>query len=205
MTDPSYDTRYDRTPDDAPIRTALDPIRVSELLYVGEAMLQAERAPDCEKPITIHQIVWRLIQEAVECDRAIRRPSPAVKSRSGPEVYYTRSEIWGVELQWAAENITYPPRFVREMPSAAAHSRYLDVMEWFRFVTTKSKMKKTFVQMLICLANGMPPSKAADVFRSLYYSNGDAVWAAKYRAVKQIADRLRGALIELDEKVKFSA
>ena len=173
-----------------PFRTDLDPLIVSELLVQGWAMFVAETD---EEP-TLKRVIWRLIQEAVECDRAIRRPHPRVKTRSGPEVYYTPSEIWATELAWANDNIVYPPRFIREQPSPAAMARYEHVMKWFRFITSKSKQKRLFVRMLIALASGMPPAKAADAFRELHYRNGDAVWAARNRALIQIETRLKQAL-----------
>ena len=188
MSEPAYDIKPD-----LPFRTQLDPITVSQVLYAGARMLELESPPDAEPP-TINAVIWRLIQEAVECDRAIRRPAPKPKTKSGPDVCYTRSEIWAVELQWAADNIVYPPRFIRDLPSAAAHQRYLEVMTWFRFITTKSKQKRAFIKMLMALASGMPPSRAADAFPSLHYRNGDAVWAAKYRAIRQIAERLKSAV-----------
>lgn len=182
MSDLAFDIKPER-----PQRTVIDPFRTAQLVYEGGRLLEAESD---EQP-KLKPIIWRLIQEAVECDRAIRKPGPAVPSRSGPEIYYSRSEIWATELQWAADNITHPPRFVVEQPSAAAHQRYLDVMTWFRFITSKGKNKALFVRMIIALARGMPPQRAADIFRGLYYRNGNAVWAARYRALDQIAGRLK--------------
>lgn len=177
---------YDIKPERA-IRTAIDPIRTAQLVYEGGRLLEEESD---EQP-RLKPIIWRLIQEAVECDNAIRKPGPIRQTRSGPEVYYSHSEIWATELQWAAENISYPPRFVVEQPSAAAHQRYLDVMTWFRFITSKGKNKALFVRMIIALARGMPPQRAADIFKGLYYRDGNAVWAARKRALDQISDRLR--------------
>lgn len=171
----------------------LDPLVTAQVVYEGGLLYESEN----QEPAGLKTIVWRLLQEAVMCDRAIRRPGPKHKARSGPEVYYTPSEIFAVELEWVADNITYPPR-VFETPTAKAFARYQEVMTWLRFVRCRNN-KPLRIRMVLALASGMPPAKMLDVreFRPLNFGNPDAIWAAKNRAIINMADAIRGACKDL--------
>lgn len=158
-----------------------DTIRRVETIYAGIRMLELESD---EKP-TLRRAVWRLFQEAVQTQRAIKRPGPAPVGSGMPEVYHTAGEIFATEVEMTKDQIAYAPR-IQEVPTAAALDRYNEVMTWLRYMRGHNlpRARKT----MIYLAGGVPPSRVADIQG---YPNANAVEGVRYRGVLGIVERLR--------------
>lgn len=175
-------------------RWQLDPIRTAQIIYDGARVYESEEAEEA----TLHKVVWFLLQEAVHSARAINNAGPKTKRRSGLEYWFERWEIAEVEREWRMDNITYPlPEYMtRGAPTAAALSRYLDVMDWLKVVKARSR-KKRREQLILCLAGGMSPMRAVDVFKDLNFRDRKAVSGARHRAIENISERIREACNEI--------
>lgn len=158
-----------------------DTLRRIETVYAGMRMIKLET----EEQPTLRKAVWRLFQEAVETQRAIKKPGPAKPQTAMPEVYHEPGEIFATEVEMAKDQIVYPPRITRT-PTAAALERYDEVMAWLRFMRGHNLPRAR--QTMILLAAGVPPSRVADIQG---YPSADAVEGVKYRALLGIVERLK--------------
>ena len=158
-----------------------DVLRRIETVYAGLRMIQTETE---EKP-TLRKAVWRLFQEAVETQRAIKKPGPAKPQSAMPEVYHEPGEIFATEVEMAKDKITYPPR-IKQTPTAAALERYDEVMAWLRYMRGHNLPRAR--QTMILLAAGVGPSRVADIQG---YPSANAVEGVKYRAIAGIVERLK--------------
>lgn len=158
-----------------------DTLRRIETVYAGIRMVELETD---EKP-TLKRVVWRLFQEAVQTQRAIKRPGPAPVGSCMPEVFHTAGEIFATEVEMTADKIVYPPR-ITETPTAAALERFDEVMTWLRYVRGRNQPRVR--KVMIALAVGVPPARVADKYG---YPSGDAVGAVRYRAILGIVERLK--------------
>ena len=152
-----------------------------ETVYAGIRMLELET----EEKVTLRKVVWRLLQEAVETQRAIKKPGPATPITAMPEVYHAPAEIFATEVEMSKDKITYPPR-VRKTPTAAALTRYEEVMTWLRFMRGHNLPRSR--RTVILLAGGVAPSRVADIQG---YPSASAVEGVRYRAISGITARLK--------------
>ena len=158
-----------------------DTLRRIETVYAGLRIIELES----EETPTLRRAVWRLFQEAVETQRAIKKPGPAKPQTAMPEVYHGPAEIFATEVEMAKDKITYPPR-IKKTPTAAALERYDEVMAWLRYIRGHNIPRAR--QTMILLAAGVGPSRVADIQG---YPSANAVEGVKYRAVTGIVERLK--------------
>lgn len=107
-----------------------------------------------DKEATPREIVFALLCEAVETERAIRKPGPRGHVSGMPEVYHTKGEIFATEVAMIADSITYPPD-VKPVVSASQASRYMEVMKWLRYVEGRNRVQSK--RLLWLLAHGFTP------------------------------------------------
>lgn len=130
------------------------------------------------------ELVFWLLKDAARTERAMKGPGPRGHVSCMPEVYHTAGEIFATEVAMVSEGISYPPQ-IREVITAEAAGRYLEVTKWLRFVRGKTKERgKTALWLM---AKGVPPFYIA---RETGYPEGPAQRGAKYRLCGQIVDRL---------------
>lgn len=147
----------------------------------GVRMLESES----DEIVTPRRVVWRLLQEAVQTQRAIKSPGPAPVSSGMPEVYHTPNEIFATEVEMAKDEITYPPRIVAN-PSSAALERFLEVMTWLRYIRGHNLPKSR--RTIILLAFGASQQRVMDV---MGYVSVEAVDGVRYRAISGIVERIK--------------
>jgi len=167
-----------------------DTLRRIETVYAGVRMIDAET----DQKRTLRRVVWRLFQEAVLTQRAIKRPGPPPVRSAMPEVYHTPAEIFATEVEMTKDQITYPPRII-ETPTAQALERYDEVMTWLRFIRGHNipRARRT----MIALALGIPAHRVADAYG---YPNAAAVDGVRYRGIAGIVERLKRDLPKDIEK-----
>lgn len=158
-----------------------DTLRRIETFYAGVRMVETES----DKPVTARRVIWRLLQEAIQTQKAIKKPGPRGDVSCMPEVYHTPSEIFATEVEMTKDNITYPPR-ITETPTAQALERYDEVMTWLRYIRGHNLERSR--RTVIALAAGVSEIKVMDIFG---YPTREAVDGVRYRAIGGILDRLK--------------
>lgn len=158
-----------------------DALRRVETFYAGRRMLEAES----DAPVTARRVIWRLLQEAAQTERAIRRPGPAAAHTAMPEVVHTAGEIFATEVEMAKDEITYTPH-IHETPSAAALTRYCEVMGWLRYIRGRNVARSR--RAVLLLSAGVPEARVMDIFG---FRSRQAVDGVRYRAISGILERLK--------------
>ena len=130
------------------------------------------------------EIVFWLLREAAQTERAMKGPGPRGHVSCMPEVYHTIRENFATELAMVADKIAYPPK-VRVIVTASAASRYLEVTKWLRFV--RGKTLERGKNALWMMANNYPPFV---ISRQTGYAEGAPQRGAKFRLLGQIVERL---------------
>ncbi|NHK29176.1 hypothetical protein FF098_014745 [Parvularcula flava] len=169
-----------------PGREGQKAILIAEMLHQGRAMLLAE---DHDTP-SDEEIVWRLLQEAAETQRAIRGVGPRYQNKHGVDYFHSPAEIFGTEVEMSADNIQYPPQIIR-VASKQALDRYMEVMTWFTYIHTGRNERRSRKAML-ALANGCTLQRVADMCG---YGSRAGVKNMKDRALTEIAQRLRRMML----------
>lgn len=133
-----------------------DERRLETVIAAGRHMLESET----DQAPTLRAVIWRLMQEAMETQRSIKAPRPADAGSAMPEVYHTPAEIFATEVEMIADQITYPVDD-RVLPSAAAQTRYDEVMTWYRYIRSSNPPRTR--KLMLLLAAGVPPRKVSDI------------------------------------------
>lgn len=152
-----------------------------------EAAKRALLAADREA--SRREIVFALLCEAVETERAFKKPGPGGYVSGMPEVYHTKGEIFATEVAMAADNITYPPS-IKPIVGAAQATRYMEVMKWLRYVEGRNRVQSK--RLLWLLAHGLSPRHVAAKLRM---RDENQVRGAKFRRLGDIVKRLEQAKI----------
>lgn len=158
-----------------------DTLRRIETVYAGVRMLERESE---ERP-TLRGVVWRLLQEAMETQKAISRPGPRGDVSCMPEVFHTAGEIFATEVEMAKDGISYAPK-LHHVAGADQLDRYEEVMGWLRYIRARNVTRAR--QTVLFLAHGATPRRVADI---LGWPTARAAEAARYRAISSILERLR--------------
>lgn len=165
-------------------------IAIADCLAFGAKLMREERG----EAFTRRQLIWRLMQEAAETEKALRSDGP--RSGSGSiEYYFSPQEIRQVENQWTKDQISYPPR----VPKRATESevwRHGVVVGWLRFIRSHKVAARR--KMLFMMAAGMTAERVAE--SGLYaVPNAKAAEAAKIRCLNSIIDGINALGIDVPE------
>lgn len=153
MTDPAYDISYDRSTDDAPIRTAIDPIKTVDALRYGWTICHGcGYEPD---KIQLENMIWVLIVEAARVERQLPGVSGIGFPAPWPDIWRSASEIFEARRERLASGLPEYENDRRDpKPSAAQISRYSEVIIWLRFCHAADKTQA--VSVLWGRASGVP-------------------------------------------------
>lgn len=164
-----------------PVDWIRSPIDVDLAKRAVDATRRALIAHDREA--TPREIVFALLCEAVETERAIRKPGPRGHVSGMPEVYHTKGEIFATEVAMIADKIAYPPE-VKPVVSASQATRYMEVMKWLRYVEGRNRVQSK--RLLWLLAHGFPPRYVAAKLKM----KPEHVRGARHRRLGEIVRRL---------------
>lgn len=144
-----------------------------------------------EQDVSLEAVIFTLLQEAAQTERAIIKPGPAGHVSAYPEIFHTPNEIFATEIEMAKDQIAYPPS-IKASPTAQALGRYIEVTNWLRYVHGHNRARAK--RLLWLLAKNVHPRRIA-------YQEGfgsvAGVRAAKKRYLRSIAERLRRELPSL--------
>jgi hypothetical protein len=182
----------------APDPSGLSPHEVRALLADGERIFRLENDGDP----SLEQVVMTLLGEAAVTLRAIRADRPAAFGSTWPEI----AEMTQIAAENArnleraaalADGRPFDPdlyataRASQPRPSAAALRRLLNSLSMLRWVKCRTAATKgARMRLMLALAAGMSPTRAAWVFPELGYANKNAVLAAKHRSLACIVGRI---------------
>lgn len=161
------------------IRSPVDVQLARKAVSVARRALMAH-----DKEATPREIIFTLMSEAVQTERAIRTPGPRGHVSCMPEVYHTNGEIFATEVAMIQDKISYTPH-IKPVVTADAASRYLEVTKWLRFVQGKNRAESK--ELVWLAAKGYNNWALAKKFR---YPNADAASAALRRRLNEIAKHL---------------
>lgn len=165
------------------IRSPIDVNRTKDAILAGEQYLMAH-----DKTPTLQAVIFTLLQEATQTERAEKGVGPRGHISAMPEVYHTANEIFATEIEMIADKISYEPDN-RPVVSAAAAARYMEVTKWLRFA--RGRDRKQSKQLLWLLAKGLAPGAVA---RIVGLPNARAVGMAKTRRLNEIAEEIERQL-----------
>lgn len=143
-------------------------------------------AQEAEEPADLRAVVWRLLQEALQTERALKRPGPKPPGTAMPEYHHTHAEIFATYVEQHASGIVPAPDNSPPPAKADAIERLAEVTTWFRYVRSHNTQRAR--RMLALLAAGASPTRCAAMFG---FPGRRAVEAAKFRYIGCIVDRLK--------------
>jgi hypothetical protein len=180
----------------------LSALEIRALLADGERLFRREHEGDP----SLEQVVMTLLSEAAATLRAIRADRPSAFGSSWPEI----AEMSQVAAENArnleraaalADGRPFDPdlyaaaRPSQPRPSAAALQRLLAALSMLRWIKARTAATKgARMRLMLALAAGMSPTRAAGVFPELGYGNKNAVLAAKHRSLACIVQRINSIL-----------
>ena len=129
-------------------------------------------------------IVFTLICEAAQTEKAMKALGPRGHVSCVPEVYHSASEIFATEIAMVADRISFEPK-IKPSVTADAAGRYMEVTKWLRFVEGRDRAKSK--ELLWLLAQNAPDSLIA---KRTGYQGRTAIRAARYRRLGDIVARL---------------
>lgn len=168
------------------------------LIGDGERLWRLEHDDNPE----MKDVIWKLLEEAADTLRALTADKPRSFGTSWPEV----EQLSQIALENArnlemAEAKAQGRPFDDDLykvearqtskPSAAAVKRLLSALSLLKWIKSRSlSQKRSRMKLMLALAAGMSPTRAAGAFPELGYTNKHAVLAARHRGIMAIEEKI---------------